>query len=63
MKVEIIGEKEWILEPQSKFEGRFFLVRKQTEVKVNQEKVNIALIHNEEEIDKIKTNFMAPLNK
>lgn len=63
MKVEIIGEKEWILEPQTKFEGRFFLVRNQTEVKVNQEKVKVALIHNQEEIDQIKTNFMAPLNK
>ncbi|MDI1322857.1 MAG: cytochrome c oxidase accessory protein CcoG [Algoriphagus sp.] len=63
MKVEIIGEKEWILEPQTKFEGRFFLVRNQAEVKVNQEKVKVALIHNREEIDQIKTNFMAPLNK
>lgn len=63
MKVEIIGEKEWILEPQTKFEGRFFLVRNQAEVKVNQEKVKVALIHNQEEIDQIKTNFMAPLNK
>ena len=63
MKVEIIGAKEWILEPQTKFEGRFFLVRNQSEVKVNQEKVKVALIHNQEEIDEIKTNFMAPLNK
>ena len=63
MKVEIIGAKEWILEPQTKFEGRFFLVRNQAEVKVNQEKVKVALIHNQEEIDQIKTNFMAPLNK
>lgn len=63
MRVEIIGAKEWILEPQTKFEGRFFLVRNQAEVKVNQEKVKVALIHNQEEIDQIKTNFMAPLNK
>lgn len=63
MKVEIIGEKEWILEPQTKFEGRFFLVRNQAEVKVSQEKVQVALIHDQEEIDQIKTNFMAPLNK
>lgn len=63
MKVEIIGAKEWILEPQTKFEGRFFLVRNQSEVKVNQEKVKVALIHNQEEIDEIKMNFMAPLNK
>jgi len=63
MKVEIIGEKEWILEPQTKFEGRFFLVRNQAEVKVSQEKVKVALIHDQEEIDQIKTNFMAPSNK
>lgn len=63
MKVEIIGAKEWILEPQTKFEGRFFLVRNQAEVKVNQEKVNVSLINNQKEIDQIKTNFMAPLNK
>lgn len=63
MKVEIIGAKEWILEPQTKFEGRFFLVRNQDEVKVSQEKVKVSLMHNQEEIDQIKTNFMAPLNK
>lgn len=63
MRVEIIGAKEWILEPQTKFEGRFFLVRNQDEVKVNQEKVKVALIHNQEEIDQITTNFMALLNK
>ena len=63
MKVEIIGAKEWILEPQTKFEGRFFLVRNQAEVKVNQENVNVSLINNQKEIDQIKTNFMAPLNK
>lgn len=63
MKVEIIGVKEWILEPQTKFEGRFFLVRNQNEISVSQEKVKIALVHDQEEIDQIKTNFMAPLNK
>jgi cytochrome c oxidase accessory protein FixG len=63
MKVEIIGAKEWILEPQTKFEGRFFLVRNQDQVKISQEKVRVALMHNQEEIDQIKTNFMAPLNK
>jgi cytochrome c oxidase accessory protein FixG len=63
MRVEIIGEKEWILEPQTKFEGRFFLVRNQDEISESQEKVKVALLHNQEEIDQIKTNFMAPLNK
>lgn len=63
MRVEIIGAKDWILEPQTKFEGRFFLVRNQDEIIISQEKVKVALIHNQEEIDQIKTNFMAPLNK
>ncbi len=61
MEVEIIGAQELILEPQSKFEGRFFLVRNQEEVKINQEKVNLSLIYAGEEIDQIKTNFTAPV--
>lgn len=63
MSLEIIGEKEWILEPQSKFEGRFFLLRDQDKVSISQEKVKIALIHDQEEIDKISTSFMAPLSQ
>ena len=61
MTVEIVGEQLWVLEPQSKFEGRFFLVRKQGEVTVNQEKVELSLLHLGEEIDHIKTNFTAPV--
>lgn len=63
MRLEIIGEKEWVLEPQSKFEGRFFLLRDQSKVSVSQENVKIALMHDGEEIDKISTSFMAPLSQ
>ncbi|WP_057938416.1 cytochrome c oxidase accessory protein CcoG [Algoriphagus resistens] len=59
--VEIIGAQHLILDAQSKFEGRFFLVRDQDGVKVNQEKVELALFHKGEEIDLIETNFTAPI--
>ncbi|MEB2777311.1 cytochrome c oxidase accessory protein CcoG [Algoriphagus sp. D3-2-R+10] len=59
--VEIVGVQQLVLEAQSKFEGRFFLVRNQNEVKVNQEKVELALFHKGEEIDQIETNFTAPV--
>ncbi len=61
MEIEIVGAKEWVLEPQTKFEGRFFLVRSQSEVKVPQEKVLLQLTHQGKEFDEIKTNFMAPV--
>ncbi|HAH38395.1 MAG TPA: cytochrome c oxidase accessory protein CcoG, partial [Algoriphagus sp.] len=52
-----------VLQPQSKVEGRFFLVKNQTKVSVPQEKVNLSLIHEGEEIDQINTSFMAPVAK
>jgi len=63
MKIEIVGEQKWVLEPQSKFEGRFFLVRSQEDIQVSQEKVKLILLNRDEEIDQIKTNFTAPLRK
>ena len=62
MELEIIGEKEWILEPQTRFEGRFFLLRDKDKVSIAQEKVKVALFHNQEEIDQISTSFMAPMS-
>ena len=61
MDVEIVGAKEWVLEPQTKLEGRFFLVRNRADVKVPQEKIMLQLTHEGEEFDEIKTNFMAPV--
>lgn len=62
LEVELLGSQELILDPQSKFEGRFFLVRDQDEVKVNQEKVNLSVMYQGKELDKIETNFTAPIN-
>lgn len=61
MEVEIVGAKEWVMEPQSRFEGRFFLVRNQAEVKIPQEKIMLQLLSHDEEFDEIETNFMAPV--
>ena len=63
MELEIIGEKEWVLEPQTRFEGRFFLLRDKDKVSIAQEKVKVALFHNQEEIDQISTSFMAPMSR
>ncbi|NVK48851.1 MAG: cytochrome c oxidase accessory protein CcoG [Cyclobacteriaceae bacterium] len=61
--VEVVGGKEWILEPQSKVEGRFFLVTDQNMVHTPQQDVELSLIHKQKEIDKIETSFMAPVSK
>lgn len=63
MDLEVVGDTHWTLEPQSKFEGRFFLVRNQGDVQVSQEKVLLQLSAGGEEFGDIKTNFMAPVNK
>jgi cytochrome c oxidase accessory protein FixG len=61
MQVEIVGQTDWVLQPQTKFEGRFFLVQEQAEVKVPQQKVHLILSAEGEEFDDIETNFMAPV--
>ncbi|WP_296699140.1 cytochrome c oxidase accessory protein CcoG [Algoriphagus sp.] len=63
MDLEVVGDTHWTLEPQSKFEGRFFLVRNQEDVQVSQEKVSLQLSAGGEEFGDIQTNFMAPVNK
>ncbi|MEN2280930.1 cytochrome c oxidase accessory protein CcoG [Algoriphagus sp. SE2] len=63
MDLEVVGDTHWTLEPQSKFEGRFFLVRNQEDVQTSQEKVLLQLSAGDEEYGDIKTNFMAPVNK
>jgi cytochrome c oxidase accessory protein FixG len=61
MNVEIVGDTNWVLEPQTKFEGRFFLVKEQSDVKVPQEKVHLVLSAEGVEFDDIETNFMSPV--
>ena len=63
MEVEIVGDSNWILPPQSKFEGRFFLVKDQKKVQIPQEKVLINLSAVGEVFESIETNFMAPVDK
>lgn len=60
-KIEVVGDQNWTLESQSKFDGRFFLVKEQQDVKTNQDKVVLLLLQNGEIIDKIKTSFIAPI--
>lgn len=61
MKIEIVGDSNWILPPQSKFEGRFFLVKDQATVRIPQEKVRINLSAQGSVFESVQTNFMAPV--
>lgn len=63
MEIEIVGDSTWILPPQSKFEGRFFLVKDQQKIKVPQEKVQINLSAKGTVFESVETNFMAPVIK
>lgn len=60
-RLEIVGAQNWNLEGQTKFDGRFFIVVPSENVVNVQEKVTLLLMQNGKVIDKIKTNFMAPL--
>jgi cytochrome c oxidase accessory protein FixG len=60
-KVEIVGDQNWTLEGQAKFEGRFFLVKQPDQIRKNQEDVTLLLTQNGEVIDKIKTSFVGPV--
>ncbi|MCH7409220.1 cytochrome c oxidase accessory protein CcoG [Belliella sp. DSM 111904] len=62
-RVEVVGDQNWRLEGQSKFEGRFFLVKNQKDVIVNQDDVVLMLLQNGEVIDKIKTSFVGPVSR
>jgi cytochrome c oxidase accessory protein FixG len=63
MDVEIVGGLNWVLEPQSKVEGRFFIVTDQKSVNRPQQEIQLSLVHADKEIDKIETSFMAPISK
>jgi cytochrome c oxidase accessory protein FixG len=62
-RVEVVGDQNWTLEGQAKFEGRFFIVKNNEDVKVPQEKIKLILLQNGREIDKINTSFMGPVFK
>jgi cytochrome c oxidase accessory protein FixG len=62
-RVEVVGDQNWTLEGQAKFEGRFFVVTNSEDIETNQEKITLVLTQNGEEIDKIKTSFVGPVSK
>ncbi|MDN3667786.1 cytochrome c oxidase accessory protein CcoG [Echinicola jeungdonensis] len=62
-KIEAKEGGNWRLSGQSKMEGRFFLVMEQENVKSINQEVELLLIQGGEVIDRIETNFMAPLPK
>jgi cytochrome c oxidase accessory protein FixG len=62
-KVEVVGDQNWTLEGQAKFEGRFFVVTDSESIKTNQEKITLVLTQNGEEIDRIKTSFVGPVSR
>lgn len=60
-KVEVVGDHNWLLEGQTKFDGRFFIVQDQNDIKTNQENITLLLLQNGEVIDKIRTSFVRPI--
>jgi cytochrome c oxidase accessory protein FixG len=61
-KIEVVGDQNWNLTGQSKFEGRFFLVKEKGAIRANQEDVTLLLFQNGKLIDKIKTSFVGPVS-
>ncbi|WP_113925206.1 cytochrome c oxidase accessory protein CcoG [Cognataquiflexum aquatile] len=59
--VEVVGDQNWTLDGQAKFDGRFFLVKDQKDMEVNQEDVTLLLMQNGEVIDRISTSFVGPV--
>jgi cytochrome c oxidase accessory protein FixG len=59
--VEVVGDHNWTLDGQAKFNGRFFLVKDQKDMLVNQEDVTLLLMQNGEIIDRISTSFVGPV--
>ncbi|GAB3663025.1 hypothetical protein GCM10028791_38330 [Echinicola sediminis] len=62
-RIEASADGNWELEGQSKLEGRFFLVVDGGNVREINKQVTLLILQNEEVIDRIETNFMAPLPK
>jgi len=59
-EIEIVGHDKWQLEGQSRFEGRFFIVKDQENIKTNQENIILLLLQNGKIIDEITTSFVGP---
>lgn len=60
-RIEVVGDDNWALDGQARFEGRFFIVTHQEKIVSNQNDVKLLLLQNGEVIDEIKTSFVAPV--
>ena len=60
-RLEMVGDTDWTLEGQTKFDGRFFIIKDQQNIQVNQEEITLLFLQNGEVIDEIKTSFVAPV--
>jgi cytochrome c oxidase accessory protein FixG len=60
-RIEVVGDDNWALDGQARFEGRFFIVTDQDKILTNQNEVKLLLLQNGEVIDKIETSFVGPV--
>jgi cytochrome c oxidase accessory protein FixG len=58
--LEIVGDQNWEIPGQTKFNGRFFIVRNSSHSHLPQEKINLLLTQNGKVIEKIQTSFVGP---
>jgi cytochrome c oxidase accessory protein FixG len=60
-RIEVVGDDNWALDGQARFEGRFFIVTDQDKIVSNQNDIKLLFLQNGEVIDEIKTSFVAPV--
>src|SRR5690606_35485175 len=60
-RIEVVRDDNWMLEGQSKFEGRFFILTDGDKIVANQDDVKLLLLQNGEVIDEIETSFVGPI--
>src|SRR5690554_583885 len=61
-RIEVVGDGNWALQGQARFEGRFFIVTDQDKIHTNQNEVKLLLLQNGEVIDEIETSFVGPVS-
>jgi len=59
-ELEVVGDQNWNISGQTKFNGRFFLVRKNSNNHAPQEKINLLFTQNGKVIDEMQTSFIGP---
>jgi cytochrome c oxidase accessory protein FixG len=60
-RIEVVGDDNWSLEGQARFEGRFFIVTDQDKILTNQNEIKLLFLQNGEVIDEIETSFVGPV--